>query len=57
MSLKTLKKSLIYRLYASVIAQVGVFLLFQKIELNGAVLIGDVIQFFGYYVFERVYPK
>jgi uncharacterized membrane protein len=49
---KILKKSLAYRVYASLIAQIGVFLLFGIVELNFAVLVGDVIQFFGYYVFE-----
>jgi uncharacterized membrane protein len=52
-----LKKTLAYRVYASLIAQIGVFFLFGKFELNFAVLVGDVIQFFGYYVFEWLWNR
>ncbi len=52
-----IKKTIVYRLYASSIAQIGVFFLFGKLELNMAVLVGDIIQFFGYYMFEGLWNR
>lgn len=54
---KRLFKTVTYRITASVIAQFTSWIFFQKIEVNVAVLVADLIQMGYYYMFESLWRQ
>jgi len=47
---RRLLKTVLYRVSASIIAQISSWFIFQKVEVNAGVLVADLIQM-GYYWF------
>jgi len=50
-------KTVIYRLSATLIAQLTSFALFQSIEVNLGVLLADTVQMGWFYIFDRFWEQ
>jgi len=54
---RRLLKTILYRVSASIIAQISSWLIFQKVEVNAGVLLADLIQTAYYYYYEGVWKN
>jgi len=55
---KTLKKSVVYRIYSTIIGGLIAFFLTGKVEISMAfMIIESIIKTVSYYIFEKIYHK
>jgi uncharacterized membrane protein len=54
---KKLKKTITYRISASILAQVVGVILFRSIEVNTGILIADLVQMIWYFYHERLWER
>ena len=54
---KKLKKTITYRISASILAQIVGLILFRSIEVNTGILIADLVQMIWYFYHERLWER
>ena len=54
---KKLKKTITYRISASILAQIVGMILFRSIEVNTGILIADLVQMIWYFYHERLWER